>query len=95
MIVVAEKIKSHVENQVLRGDVDLEHFLGNLLADAGAEVAAEKAIDNVNARDTCYWEGITFLTAKRLAIIEAALWQDGPRLVPPPPHRERVPPPWV
>ena len=93
LVVVAEKIKSHAEKQVLRGDMELEHFLGNMLADAGAEVSAEQAIDNNNARDTSYLEAITFLTAKRLAVIEAGLWEEGPVLVAAPPQRARVAPP--
>ena len=71
LTVTTFKMKSHAETQVLRGEVDLEHYLGNFLADGGAEVAAEIAIDNNSARDTSYLEAITFLAAKRLAIIEA------------------------
>ena len=69
LTIVGEKVKSHAEKQVLRGEVDFEQYLGNFLADAGAEVAAKIAIDNDSARDTSYLEAITFLAAKRLAII--------------------------
>ena len=89
------KVKSHAEIQVLLGEVSLEAFLGNVLADAGAEVAAENAVHSHAAQDLSQWEGITFLVARRLAVIEASLWDEGPRLVPAPApmHQEEPPAP--
>ena len=46
------KVKSHAEMQVLRCEISIEHYLGNLLADAGADAAAERAVDTNGARDT-------------------------------------------
>ena len=87
--VTTVKVKSHAEKQVLRSEVNLEHYLGNLLADAGADAAAERAVDTNGARDTSHVEAVTFLVAKRLAIIEAGLWNDKQHMVPEPPSRER------
>ena len=78
------KVKAHAESQVLLGQVDVEDYAGNLLADAGAGVIAEDAVETVAAHDVSLWETRAFLTAKRLAVIEASLWGDGPRMVPAP-----------
>ena len=91
--VTTVKVKSHAEKQVLRSEVNLEHYLGNLLADAGADAAAERAVDTNSARDTSHVEAVTFLVAKRLAIIEAGLWNDKQHIVLEPPTRERSAPP--
>ena len=77
-------MKAHAESQVLLGQVDVEDYAGNLLADAGAGVIAEDAVETVAAHDVSLWETRAFLTAKRLAVIEASLWGDGPRMVPAP-----------
>ena len=89
LIVNTFKVKSHAEMQVLRGEISIELYLGNLLTDAGADAAAERAVDTNGARDTSQAEAITFLVAKRLAVIEASLWDDKQQLVPEPPDRER------
>ena len=91
----SEKVKSHAEKQVLRGELSLEQYLGNLLADAGADAAAEQAVDNNVARDTSHLDAVTFLAAKRLEVIEAGLWDDNQHLVPAPPCRERAPQPSI
>ncbi len=87
------KVKGHAEKQILRGQVSLRDFLGNVLADAGAGAAAEAAIDTAVAQHNSLWESRAFLIAKRLAVIEASLWQDGPRLVPMPEPSRRIQPP--
>ena len=90
LTVTTYKVKSHAEVQVLLGDIDTEHYLGNLLADAGADAAAERAVDTLGARDASQAESITFSVARRLAAIEAALWDDKQHLVPEPPTRARI-----
>ena len=71
LIVTTVKVKSHAEMQVLRGEISIVHYLGNLLADAGADAAADRAVDTIGARDASQAESITFIVAKRLAAIEA------------------------
>ena len=87
------KVKAHAEKQVLLGKVELQEFLGNALADAGAGAAAEEAVSTPEAREVSIWQGRCFLMARRLAIIEASLWPDGPRLVPAPPEMRLPEPP--
>ena len=87
------KVKAHAEKQVLLGKVELQEFLGNALADAGAGAAAEEAVSTPEAREVSIWQGRCFLIARRLAIIEASLWPDGPRLVPAPPEMRLPEPP--
>ncbi len=87
------KVKADAEKQVLLGEVELQHFLGNVLADAGAGAAAENAVNNLVAQDVSQWEGRAFLIAKRLAAIEAGIWSSAPCLVPAPPPVQRVEPP--
>ncbi len=93
--VTATKVKAHAESQVLVGTVEMEDFLGNALADAGAGAAAEVAVNTVEAQEASLWQERAFLVARRLAIIEASLWQEGPRLVPAPPALERLEPPTI
>ena len=50
-------------------------------------------MDTNGARDTSHVEGVTFLVAKRLAIIEAGVWNGKQHLVREPPSRERSAPP--
>ncbi len=87
------KVKAHGESQVLRGSMGLQDFLGNVLADAGAGVAAEDAVHPLQAQDASEWQVRAFLVARRLAIIEADLWCDEPRLVPAPEPIDRWEPP--
>ena len=72
--------------------MQIQDFLGNALADAGAGAAAEVAVDTPVAAKVSAWEGRAFAIARRLAIIEASTWQDGPRLVPAPPEPQRIEP---
>ncbi len=51
------------------------------------------AVSLPEAQDVSTWEGRAFLIARRLAVIEASLWQDEPRMVPPPPALQRREPP--
>ena len=89
------KVKAHAEEQVLLGHMDLEDFLGNALADAAAGAAAEEAVSAPQASDASTWRGRCYLIARRLACIEAALWREGPVLVPAPPELQRVEPPAI
>ena len=69
----ARKVKAHGENAVLQGKMELQDYLGNLLADCGAGAAAENAVDTCVAQHISEWETRAFLIAKRLAVIEADL----------------------
>ena len=73
----------------------MQDFLGNALADAGAGVAAEEAVDFLVAREAGLWQERAFLIARRLAIIEASMWSDAARLVPAPEPLVRWEPPSV
>ena len=44
------KVKSHAEKQMLLGELCVQEYVGNLLADAGAGAASEDAIDNSLAK---------------------------------------------
>ena len=78
------KVKSHAEKQVLAGRLGVEDFIGNLLADAGAGIAAESSVDGLAAQHASLWETRAFLIAKRLAVLEAEAWEARPKLVPAP-----------
>ena len=95
LCVTCAKVKAHAERQVLQGTVGLQEFLGNALADAGAGAAAEAAVSSVDAQQTSLWEERAFLIARRLAVVEASLWPDEPRLVPAPPPLQRQEPPRI
>ncbi len=91
----AVKVKSHAEKAVLCGEMGVREYLGNLLADAGAGAAAVNAVPTSVAKDVSEWDTRAFMIAKRLAVIEAENWEDGPRLVAAPPPLLRAEPPSV
>ena len=84
------KVKSHAERRVLLGEVELESFIGNLLADAGAGASAEHNVSLPSAAATSDWEARAFLIAKRLAYLEAERWDTQPALVPVPQPQQRI-----
>ena len=84
------KVKSHAERRVLLGEVELESFIGNLLADAGAGASAEHNVSLPSAAATSDWEARAFLIAKRLAYLEAERWDTQPALVPAPQPQQRI-----
>ena len=64
------KVKAHNEKQVLTGQMDVKNFLGNLLADAGASVAAEVQRLGLREAEEDKWAALTYLIARRLVDIE-------------------------
>ncbi len=76
----AVKVKAHMEpKELLNGKANLEHFMGNHVADAAAGAAAEMALEaNAQATIVERWNQRAFLIARRLAAIEAWHWVNEP-----------------
>jgi hypothetical protein len=91
--ITADKVEAHGEQAVLRGQMRLQEYLGNLLADAGAGAAAQVSVDSHAAQSMSIWASRVFLIARRWAIIDAEAWSSEPHLVPELPPRPRLEPP--
>ena len=82
-------MSSHLDGEmVLAGEVNITDFVGNLLADIGAGIPTDGSGHAAESRYMEMWEARAFLVARRLAIIEAQIWQRGEMLVPEPAPRE-------
>ena len=64
----------------MAGLVPIEEFIGNLSADLAAGLAANAG---PNLKRAKMWEEAGVGIAKRLAVLEAARWSSGPRMVAP------------
>ena len=82
----ANKVRAHARlSEVVAGSVAPEEFLGNLVADAAAGLAAQESTyaNGPNLRRARQWDELGVLIAKRLAVLEAERWDSGPRRVAP------------
>ena len=79
---LAYKIKAHNEEAYLRGQMDVEHYVGNLVADAVSGVISEQEVDTLLERDLGKWQAISFMVARRIGIIERECWDSDPKSVP-------------
>ena len=79
---------THLDDLVEKRPIPLGDYVGNLLADTGAGVAADLATKRhpINFKLITLWEKRTIDLAKRLAHLEVLRWQQGvtpvPALVP-------------
>jgi hypothetical protein len=86
---LSRRVSSHLDGEmVLAGEVNITDFVGNLLADIGAGIPTDGSGHAAESRYMEMWEARAFLVARRLAIIEAQIWQRGEMLVPEPAPRE-------
>ena len=67
---IVEKVKAHSEAAVLTGDISIESYLQNALADAAAGHMAEALVNHEQAKAVQEIEGRAYLIAMRLASIE-------------------------
>ena len=67
---LAEKVKAHNELIFLRGDMTAEQYIGNLIADIGAKIAAEDAVNDLHWQQADNWISKAFMIALRIAILE-------------------------
>ena len=75
-------VKSHNEKQLVRGEMDPVDYLGNLLADLGASVAAEMQLSGIEEAEEEKWSSITYCIALRLVEIEMKRKNERPAVVP-------------
>ncbi len=80
------KVKGHRSiSAVLEGRLSIEAYVGNHLADAAADAAAQLLQPSgAHCMHVELWIGIAYRVAQRLCFIEAARWRDISRLVPAP-----------
>ncbi len=73
----ANKVKSHAGvRDLATGDIPVVDYMGNVVADALASTAAQRAQSRIAAsQDVEQWHARVYLIAKRLACIEALGWQ--------------------
>ena len=64
------KVKAHAEAEVLSGDITVRDYLQNALADAAADAYADVIIDKLAWQHVERAEGIAYLVAMRLAVLE-------------------------
>ena len=88
------KVKAHQSiSAVYAGKISMLEYVGNHLADAAADAAAQVLQSRAN---TCQhverWTGIAYLIAHRLSFIEAYRWRSISRLVPEPVFPEVIEP---
>ena len=79
---LAFKIKAHNEEAYLRGNMDVEHYVGNLIADVVSGIIADQEVDTLLERDLGKWQAIAFLVTRRIGIIERESWDLDPKQVP-------------
>ena len=75
------KVKAHAESDVLAGRLDVESYIQNLLADAGAGCIAESLVCSQAGKTLEQTESRAFMIAMRLAVIEAQCQENEPQLV--------------
>ena len=64
------KVKAHNERGVLRGDVCIDDFIHNALADATADAMSEALSDSPASLQVSKAEGMSFAIALRIAVLE-------------------------
>ena len=67
------KVKAHAEEKVLRGEMRIEDFLRNSLADATADAMAARMVEGLHCQEVEKWQAICGSIAWRLAIIESEI----------------------
>ena len=65
------KVKAHAEVQVLRGEIDIPTYIGNLCADVGAGAIADVLVNKVALEDVERMNKMVYWMAIRLSYIEA------------------------
>ena len=88
-----DKVKAHGEDRVLSGNMPLDEYLQNLLADAGAGCMAKSLVNDEAGKALEVMESRAYMIAMRLATLEAQAWTDDAPLVPIDAEEPEVEPP--
>ena len=78
---LAYRTKAHNEEAYLRGLMDVEHYVGNLIADVVSGVISEQEVHTLLECDLGKfgkWQAIAFMVARRIGIIERECWDSDP-----------------
>ena len=76
---LAYKIKAHNEEAFLRGIMEVEHYVGNLVADVVSGIIADQEVDTLLEKDLGKWQSIAYLVSRRIGIIERECWDSDPQ----------------
>ena len=68
--------------KVSSGVVQPKHYVGHFLADVVSGIIADQEVDTLLEQDLGKWQAITYMVARRIAIIERKCWDADPTSVP-------------